>query len=94
MELIVRKQLHNYNIIVFPKELRDAIPWHSDRLLVFDSVTGTPTVHWLTNEPRAQANLLVHETGTLDGRFDLVLNLDPETMRALGAFFIQLADQS
>ena len=45
------------------------------------------------NEPRAEANLFVHEK-TLDGKFDLVLNMDLDTMRTLGAFFIQLADQS
>ena len=94
MELILRKTIEISNTILLPKELRDAIPWHSDRALVFDSITGSPTVHWLTNEPRAQAKLLVHETGQLNGKFDLTLNLDPETMRALGQFFIDLADQS
>ena len=65
MELILRKTIEISNTILLPKELRDAIPWHSDRALVFDSITGSPTVHWLTNEPRA-----------------------------LGQFFIDLADQS
>ncbi len=71
MELIVPKQLHNYNTIVFPKELRDAIPWHSARSLVFDSVTGTPTVTlvkrmsparrpicWFTKQERLMENLI------------------------------------
>jgi hypothetical protein len=31
------------NTIVFPKELRDAIPDYGSRALVFDSVSGSPS---------------------------------------------------
>ena len=38
--------------------------------------------------------LLVHETGKLDGKFALIADLDTETTRALGQFLIDLADSA
>jgi hypothetical protein len=90
---------------VFPKELRDAIPDYGSRALVFDSVDGSPShapvsISGMIGESqfdfgaRTQIHLLVHETGKLDGRFTLLVDLDSETTRALGKFLIELADQS
>jgi hypothetical protein len=95
------------NTIVFPKELRDAIPTHSARVLEFDRVTGAVNRSWVQASPewlralgyppmrpRAQINLLAHETGQLTGQFEIGIDLDADTMRALGEFLVQLADQA
>jgi hypothetical protein len=44
--------------------------------------------------PRAQLQMLVHETGKLDGKFTLLVDLDAETTRALGKFLVELADEA
>jgi hypothetical protein len=101
--LAVEKRLGN--TIFFPKELRDAIPTHSGRVLEFDRVTGathswaTVSVDWFRDQgyktgPRAQLSLLAHETGTLNGQFEIGMEMDAETMRAFGQFLIQLADHA
>jgi len=93
------------NLFVFPKELRDAIPEYGHRALVFDAVSGSTgnlpaEISGLTGAmpfeitPRAQAQFLVHETGKLDGKFVLWVDLDSTTMRALGQFLIELADRA
>lgn len=95
------------NTIVFPKELRDAIPAHSARVLEFDRVSGATNRSWmqfnadwlrtLGYDPtagRAQVTLLAHETGKLSGQYEIGIDLDAETMRALGQFLIQLADRA
>lgn len=93
------------NLFFFPKELRRAIPEHSDRALLFDAVTGSTRnlpveiaglagAPRFDGSPRAQAHFLVHETGKLDGKFVLSMDLDAATMRALGRFLIDLADRS
>ena len=82
-------------MIVFPKELRDAIWEYGGRALVFDSVTESHL-----NSPvfdmgaRARFHLVVHETGKLDGKFALFADLDTETTRALGQYLIELADRA
>ena len=66
--------------LVFPKELRDAIPDYGALALVFDAVSGSTnnlpagisTVAGATPfeaGPRAQARFLVHVSGKLDGKF-------------------------
>lgn len=66
------------NTIVFPKELRDAIPEYGSRALVFDSVSGSRSkapvsISGMIGEAqvdfgtRTQIRFLVHETGKLDG---------------------------
>ena len=103
----VRKTKQLSNTIAFPKELRDAIPVHSSRLLEFDRVTGTTNQSWASYNPewlkaagfdtsknRAQISLLAHETGRLSGQFEIGIDLDTETMRALGKFLITLADDA
>jgi hypothetical protein len=93
------------NTIVFPKELRDAIPEYGSRALVFDSVNGSRSkapvsISGMIGEAqvdfgtRAQIRFLVHETGKLDGQFTLLVDLDSETTRALGRFLVQLADKA
>ena len=92
------------NTITFPKELKSAIPDYAPRVLVFDSVSGkhydgTSIASMMGRVPdsrvaRTQIQLLVHETGKLDGKFNLVVDLDAETTRALGQFMIDLANQS
>lgn len=80
--------------MIFPQHLREAIPVYGGRVLVFDSVTGKTNSHYsiFPTGPRAQAKLVVHETGKLNGAFDIWLDLDSDTMRALGQFFVDLAD--
>ena len=93
------------NTITFPKELKPAIPDYGPRVLVFDSVSGShydgtsiasmigrPAPDTLV--PRTCLELLVHETGKLDGRFSLHVDLDAETTRALGKFLVDLADRA
>jgi hypothetical protein len=94
------------NTIVFPKELREAIPVHSARVLEFDRVTGAANRSWAEYSApwllargvdvtrRAQLKLLAHETGKLNGQFEIGIDLDAETMRALGQFLIDLANRA
>ncbi len=93
------------NTITFPKELKPAIPDYGPRALVFDSVTGS---HYDGTQfavmmgralpdqqvTRTRLELLVHETGKLDGQFILTADLDAETTRALGKFLVELADRA
>jgi hypothetical protein len=97
------------NSLIFPKELRDAIPTHSPRALQFDRVSARvnpPPIfaslagfEWLAVngielKPRVRLSLLAHETGKLNGQFEIGLDIDAETLRALGEFFVTLADQA
>src|SRR5262245_46191006 len=91
------------NLFVFPKELRDAIPEYGPRALVFDEVSGATgnlpaAIAGLRGAmpfdiaPRAQAQFVVHESGKLNGRFLVSMDLDSTTMRALGEFLLELAE--
>jgi hypothetical protein len=93
------------NTITFPKELKAAIPDYGPRVLVFDSVSGShydgTSLASMMGRPaadslvaRARLELLVHETGKLDGRFNLHVDLDATTTRALGQFLVELADRA
>jgi hypothetical protein len=95
------------NTIVFPKTLREAIPEHSDRVLEFDRVSAATQRSWIDfshgwlkaqgydlSIPRAQLSLLAHETGNLTGQYEIGLDLDVKTLRALGEFFLQLAERA
>lgn len=91
------------NTITFPKELRDAIPDYGPRALVFDSVDGAPydgnaisalIGRYRANSARTRLKFLVHETGKLNGEFNLLLDMDAETTRALGKYLIELADRA
>jgi hypothetical protein len=93
------------NLFVFPRELRDATPEYGARALVFDEVSGSTGnlpaaiagrrgAMPVDIAPRAQAQFLVHESGELEGRFVLSIDLDTTTMRALGQFLIDLAQRA
>ena len=84
------------NVFIFPKELRDLIPDHGARALVVDEVQGVPALGIVDAEAalRIRLQFIVHETGKLQGRLPVYLDLDAATMRALGKFMIGLADQS
>ena len=93
------------NFFVFPKEIRDAIPEYGPRALVFDEVSGTTSnlpaaIAGLRGAtpfdviPRAQAQFVVHESGKLNGRFLVSMDLDSATMRALGQFLLGLAQRA
>lgn len=86
------------NTFIFPAELRDAIPDYCPRALLFDRVHGFANplpVPWMPEfGPRAQTQFLVHETGSLEGKYVITMDLDSVTMRALGQFLVDLADQA
>ncbi len=93
--LTVRGRRSMAQPLCVPKELRDAIPEYGARALVFDGVSGSTgnlpaQISGLAGAtqfeigPRAQAQFLVHESGKLDGRFTLWVDLDSTTIRALG----------
>ena len=93
------------NVIIFPTELRYAIPEYGHRALVFESVAGShqalaspvsgmPDQALFDFGPRAQVQLFVHETGNLEGKFALLMDLDSTTTRALGQFLINLAEKA
>jgi hypothetical protein len=105
MELLPVARSQWPNTITFPRELKPAIPDYGPRALVFDSISGrhydgTSIAELLgrgTTEgklARTQLQLLVHETGKLDGKFTLLVDLDAETTRALGRFLVELADRA
>ncbi|HUQ91526.1 MAG TPA: hypothetical protein VM120_07580 [Bryobacteraceae bacterium] len=66
-----RSKLRWPNRIVFPKELRDAIPEYGSSALVFDSVI------------ESHSNASTPISGKLDGKFALLAHLDAGTTRAL-----------
>jgi hypothetical protein len=98
------------NSIIFPKELRDAIPTHSARALQFDRVSASISAplalaclanpDWLKasgydiSSPRVRLSFLAHETGQLSGEYEIGLDFDAETLRALGEFLVTLADRA
>jgi hypothetical protein len=99
MELIPVAKSQWPNTITFPKELKPAIPDYGPRALVFDSIggrhyDGTSFAKLMGRTvpdgglPRAVLQMLVHETGKLDGKFTLTVDLDAETTRALGKFLV------
>jgi hypothetical protein len=89
-----RYRLPRSNHMVFPRELRDAIPeLHGARLLNLASVTGN---HSNTDifGPRVHLNLIVKETGKLKGKYTLHMDLQPEAARQLAETLLKLADQA
>jgi hypothetical protein len=82
--------------MTFPRALRDAIPdmpTCSGRVLVLDSFD----LHSMNTDlagPRVQAILLVNETGKLDGRFEVLLDMKSDAARLLAQKLTQLADEA
>ena len=89
-----RRPLKNRNTILFPRELRDAIPdlpTYTGRLLELESIDGsmvdTPFFGRLVS-----VKMVVAETGKLTGKFEVRLGLQAEAARALAETLLQLAD--
>ncbi len=90
-----RRAPKNRNIIMFPRELRDAIPdlpTYTGRVLELESINGSLIKNPLLGQSVA-VKLVVTETGKLKGRFEVRLGLHADAARALAATLIQLADQ-
>src|SRR5262245_55048671 len=88
-----RRGLARRNTMAFPRALRDAIPVvHTGRILELDAVDGTASDTVLFG-PLVQLNLVVQETGKLEGKYVVRMDLQPEAARALAATLNKLADQ-
>ena len=84
------------NNVIFPRELREAIPDHQPsvgRCLKLDSVDAQPanTVEW---GRRVQIKLRVCETGKLSGAFDVWVDVEIEAARALAKLIQDAANQA
>jgi len=89
-------KLRALNTMNFPQALRDAIPalarcW--GRSLLLASITGLAL-----NDPfwgkRVRVKFQVEETGKLNGKFDVWMDIDPEAARGLARTLNQLADEA
>jgi hypothetical protein len=81
------------NTMLFPRELREAIPnlpTCIGRVLDLTLVEG----HNPELGPPVALRLLLQETGKLTGEFTVRLGLQVEAARALAAMLTQLADQA
>jgi hypothetical protein len=79
--------------MVFPNQLRDAIPVSSARVLELHEFD----LHaFNTNQtgPRVQAVLSVKESGKLTGRFEVLLDLQAAPARVLAQRLLELADEA
>lgn len=89
------KRRHWPNTMFFPSELQQAIPnlpSCSGRVLELDAIHGEPvSTEWFGE--RVQVKLRVQETGKLTGKYDVLLDLQPEAARALAATLTELADR-
>lgn len=90
-----RRTLKYRNTILFPRELRDAIPdlpTYTGRVLELESIDGS-----LINNPlfgrSVSVKMVVTETGKLKGKFEVRVGLQPDAARALAETLIRLADQ-
>lgn len=90
-----RRGNKNRNTILFPRELRDAIPdlpTYTGRVLELESIDGTlsDTVPF---GRRVHVKMVVTETGKLKGKFVVRLDLEADAARALAETLMQLAGQ-
>lgn len=92
----VKRRLHlSRNTILFPRELRDAIPdlpTYAGRVLELASIDGKLAENALGGK-RVHLKLAVAETGKLKGKFVVRIDLQPEAARALAETLVKLADQ-
>ena len=64
------------------------------------TLTSLANLDWLkalgydTSVSPVRLSFLAHETGRLQGQYEIGLDLDVETLRALGEFFVTLADRA
>ena len=90
-----RPPLKNRNVIMFPRELRDAIPdlpTYTGRLLQLESIDGSVIDNPLFGKS-VSVQMVVAETGKLKGKFTVKLGLLPDAARALAETLVRLADQ-
>lgn len=85
------------NLFIFPEELREMIPNCGPRALVVGEVTGEPN-HGLASgfgpsATRAVVRFVVHESGKIGSRVPVYLDMDGPTLRSLGQFLTELAQQ-
>src|SRR5262245_31193263 len=91
-DLVVRLQRTQ---MTFPRELRHAIPdlpTCEGRVLALESITGATCPARFGMHVKLQ--LLVQETGKLQGKYTLTTELQPEAARQLAEALNQLADQA
>ena len=84
------------NTVTFPRALREAIPdWEpcGGRALKLTGMTGRTHASPLRG-PRVTMVLTVEETGELTGKFDVLVDMDVVSARALGERLIGLADSA
>ena len=84
------------NTMVFPRELREAIPdlpTYVGRVLELDSMSARPT-NTDRYGPRVHLSLVVKETGKLKGEFTVRVDMEVESARALAATLNQLAEEA
>lgn len=90
-----RRPLKNRNTILFPRELRDAIPdlpTYTGRVLELESIDGS-VVDTPWSGPSVSVKMVVTETGKLKGKFVVRLGLQADAARALAETLMQLAGQ-
>ncbi len=86
--------LFRKNWMVFPRELRAAIPdLHGGRVLELDSLSGNASDTPLFGS-LVEVKLVVKETGNLQGEFVLTMALQAEAARQLAATLTELADRA
>jgi hypothetical protein len=85
-------RLPRRNTMAFPRELREAIPdLHTGRALELDSINGQSSNSLLFG-PLVKLKLVVKETGKLNARFVILMDLQPDAARELATELTRLAD--
>jgi hypothetical protein len=90
-----RRLPKSLNTILFPRELRDAIPdlpTYTGRLLELESIDAKLSETLLYGR-RVHMKMTVVETGKLNGKFVVRVDLQADAARALADTLRQLADQ-
>jgi hypothetical protein len=92
----VRARTRFSNYIVFPQELRDAIPGPElpgcARSLILSSIDGA----WSSDHffgKRVRLKFLAKESGKLKGSFEIGIDLEPDAARAMAATLLDLAER-
>ena len=88
-----RRSWKNHNYILFPRELREAIPdlpTYTGRLLELESIDGGIVDNPLFGKS-VNVKMVVTETGKLKGKFEVRLGLQPDAAKALAETLLQLA---
>lgn len=91
-----RRRIELGNTMLFPRELREAIPDTPTcvgRVLEISSTSGKASNFGLFG-PRVHLQFVVKETGKLTGRFAVLADLNVAEARALAVTLAQLAEQA